>query len=479
MWIYFVSFLISTSKRKLSLTFEYSFLVERAHKHAPFLATWSQQLKWKKFHKQYPNLQEHTKPYRKPSDLVSKLVSEGVDIPDSVVAEKIIYSHNYFRLKAYFIPFMNDDGTFKPNTNFNNIYALYLADQKIRDFLFPLIALLEVQMRSVLDNEITSSTNDPFWHLNPSNFISYAEIKVVLDKAGQRFKASQQEFVKHHRDKYYTSKPFDFKQIPPFWVISETFTLEQLQTVANKIDSDKFALSGSNKIDAFANQFGLNSYKAFTTNLKCIRDLRNICAHHSRLWNSNLAAPNSVTKHLKFKSQEKKNNRLYNNIVMLRIMCKSRDIDDGLKDFFINLIASNPILQEQKQSMGFPTNWEEDPFWDKLSAHETNVLQHLINNCEEYIIEHAKQNGIKKTDTSIRVAKFLVAHPDNLTKMNDSQKFHYKTAIEPLIRNVPCDRKINEDGSCLGNGFIDNDSLLDAYLEQDMHCKHCKATTNS
>lgn len=359
-----MSFLFSTSKKKLSLTFEYSFLVESTYKRAPFLADWSQQLKWKKFYKNNPNLTEHTKPYRKPSELVNKLIFEGVDIQDLVLAEKIIYSHNYFRLKAYFIPFMNDDGTFRPNTNFNSIYDLYLADQRIRDFLFPLIALLEVQIRAVIDNEITSSTNDPFWHLDPSNFIGYTEIKIVLDKVGNRFKTSQQEFVKHHVSKYYTSKSFDFKQIPPFWVISEIFTIEQLQTFANKIDPKKFSSSGSNKLNACALQFGFNSYNALTTNLKCIRDLRNVCAHHSRLWNRNLAAPNAVIKKLKFKPQKNQNNRLYSHLVMLRIMCKKRGINDGIKDFFVNLIASHPIFQEQKQSMGFPANWEEDPFWN-------------------------------------------------------------------------------------------------------------------
>lgn len=29
------------------------------------------------------------------------------------------------------------------------------------------------------------------------------------------------------------------------------------------------------------------------------------------------------------------------------------------------------------------------------------------------------------------------------------------------------------------SGFIDEDSLLGAYLEQDMRCQHCVATTNS
>ena len=63
-----------------------------------------------------------------------------------------------------------------------------------------------------------------------------------------------------------------------------------------------------------------------------------------------------------------------------------------------------------------------------LSTHQTTVLQHIIDNCEEYIIELAEENGITNTNASIGVAKFLVAHPDNYTKMSLNQKFHYETA---------------------------------------------------
>ena len=119
----------------------------------------------------------------------------------------------------------------------------------------------------------------------------------------------------------------------------------------------------SNQLNNCAIQFGFNSYNALITNIKCIRDLRNICAHHSRLWNKNLAAPNAVIKNLKFKPPKDQHNRLYSHLVMLKIMCKKRGIDDGIKDFFTSLISSHQIFQEQYQSMGFPDSWEQDPFW--------------------------------------------------------------------------------------------------------------------
>lgn len=114
-----------------------------------------------------------------------------------------------------------------------------------------------------------------------------------------------------------------------------------------------------------------------------------------------------------------------------------------------------------------------------LSSLQINVLQHLLTNCEEYITNLAEENGIKNTEATLGVAKFLVSHPENFIKMSSNQKFHYTTAIEPLINDVCCDGMTGEDGSCLGNGFIDEYSLLGAYLEQDMRCQHCITTTDS
>lgn len=118
-----------------------------------------------------------------------------------------------------------------------------------------------------------------------------------------------------------------------------------------------------------------------------------------------------------------------------------------------------------------------------LTKNQTNVLKHILDNCEEYIIEIAEENSISNTDATIGVAQFLVANPENFSEMSEKQKFHYEKAIKSLIHNVPCDGMIgdHEDGSssCMGNGLIDEDSLLGAYLEEDMRCQHCRATASS
>lgn len=118
-----------------------------------------------------------------------------------------------------------------------------------------------------------------------------------------------------------------------------------------------------------------------------------------------------------------------------------------------------------------------------LTKNQIIVLQYILDNCEEYIADLSEENGITNTDASIGVAQFLVANPENFSKMSKNQKFHYETAIKPLIDHVSCDGMIgeHEDGSssCIADGFIDEDSLLAAYMAQDMRCQHCIYSTDS
>ncbi|SEO14225.1 hypothetical protein [Acinetobacter sp. yr461] len=116
-----------------------------------------------------------------------------------------------------------------------------------------------------------------------------------------------------------------------------------------------------------------------------------------------------------------------------------------------------------------------------LSQNQISVLQHIIDNEEELIIELAEENNLN-SDASIGVAHFLLADVNNFSQMSTSQIFHYEKAIKPLIHRVHCDGMIgdHEDGSssCIGDGFIDEETLLGAYLEQDMRCQHCIQTTD-
>lgn len=323
------------------------------------------QRQWAEFQTQNPTLVEYTKPYREPAELAFKWISQGLVISNRKQAERIIFRENYFRFKAYAIPFFDKTtDRFHAGTTFEDLHVLYCADQKLRDFLLPLLAQLEVRIRATVDNVITSVTQDPFWHINPTYFNNFSNVERAIKKAQQRVEQGKQEFIVHYRDRYYTKKSYDYRRTPPFWIVSEIFTLEQLLSICKSLNQkhSKFMVStGKNKLDNAAVPFGLNSYGALTTTLGCILELRNLCAHHNRLWNRNLKSPAGLKG--KHSIEPSHPNRLYSHLLMLRICCKAQGINDGIKPFMVDMFATVPVFSRDMASMGFPLNWETDPIW--------------------------------------------------------------------------------------------------------------------
>ncbi|WP_432263560.1 Abi family protein [Cupriavidus sp. TMH.W2] len=319
---------------------------------------------WARFHKTHSHLVEYNKPYKTPSDLARKLHQQGLHIADRRFAELTIFRENYFRFKAYAIPFLDKTtDQFFHGTSFNDLYNLYCADQRMRDFLLPILATLEVRIRAVIDNVVTSTTRDPFWHLDQSLFRSYAPVGQALKKAQDRFSKGKQEFVQHYREKYYTKKSYNNRHCPPFWIISEILTLEQLTSCCKSLNKEHpafFVSQGKNRLNDAATPFGLTSYDSLITNLSCIMQLRNLCAHHNRLWNRNLQMPAGVQKGRMAPTHI---NRLYSVLVMLRVMCKAQGIDDGIASFMSGMFASTPTFSRDMGSMGFPSAWQSDSIW--------------------------------------------------------------------------------------------------------------------
>jgi abortive infection bacteriophage resistance protein len=107
--------------------------------------------------------------------------------------------------------------------------------------------------------------------------------------------------------------------------------------------------------------------------------LRNVCAHHHRLWNRILTyelkvPPATVGPELAHLSALPKEKRLYDALALLSYLLKSRDsgsqwpatLRTQLKKFpkASELLTEDghPVL-DMEYSMGCPTGWESLPLW--------------------------------------------------------------------------------------------------------------------
>jgi len=113
------------------------------------------------------------KPHLEYSELVERLLSRGMIIPDKPKAIRKLSQIGYYRLSGFWYPcrcpkfdgdgkFLKDsqtglpvrDDTFQANVNFNDIVDLYLFDKKLRQLMLDGIERIEIHMRSILAHEI-------------------------------------------------------------------------------------------------------------------------------------------------------------------------------------------------------------------------------------------------------------------------------------------------------------------------------------
>jgi abortive infection bacteriophage resistance protein len=101
--------------------------------------------------------------------------------------------------------------------------------------------------------------------------------------------------------------------------------------------------------------------------LHTINYIRNICAHHSRLWNRDFQI---VPKEFISKSNKWINryeivprNKFYYFICMIIYILDSIDEENNSRDEFIEFINNNPNINYNL--MGFPKDWQSDSFWNK------------------------------------------------------------------------------------------------------------------
>lgn len=110
-----------------------------------------------------------------------------------------------------------------------------------------------------------------------------------------------------------------------------------------------------------------------------------------------------------------------------------------------------------------------------------SVLNHLVENDEHYILDRASDIGLDG-GISVIVATILRDNDGDLSSISGRQVYHYEHVIRPLLEDVVCEGPIgfieddegNYESSCVNGGYVDDESLYQAYLEEDFKCQICR-----
>jgi abortive infection bacteriophage resistance protein len=281
------------------------------------------------------------------------LISRGLVVSDKKTFLTHLSNVSYYRLSAYWYPFRQEDDTLKPGTTFEMIWRRYTFDRQVRLLVMDAIERVEIAFRTQLTNIFTLKYGG-FGHLTKDNLpnIDNVQWNDLMQKIRDEASHSKELFVKHYQQKY--RKETDL----PLWMAVELMTFGMLFTLFRGTESEiKRNVAAVYGISAEV----LDSW------LHCLNQVRNICAHHGRLWNRELGIKPAIprrNKHPQWHTPVKVDNeRLFAVLTLLRYLIAyvaplSRwpdRVEKLLEDY-----SDIPLVP-----MGFPKEWRDCPIWKK------------------------------------------------------------------------------------------------------------------
>lgn len=227
-----------------------------------------------------------------------KLLSDrNCIIKDKDFCKKVLKSISYYRLSAYFLPFKGKNDIFIDGTYFEKVYRIYEFDKKLRMILFSALEETEIYFRSIL-SYYHSHKYGKLGYKNSANF-SEKHDSIKFDELIKKTinENSKIPFVKHHIKNY----GGDF----PLWVLMEILTFGMLSHFYSDLKTqDRKYISRTYFSETESN---IKSW------LRCLTDLRNICAHYGRLYYRQFTAiPANI------RVEKNSLRRLYPNILALK-----------------------------------------------------------------------------------------------------------------------------------------------------------------
>lgn len=220
---------------------------------------------------EFGEIMHYTKPPLNFRDQAKRVIGRGL-IADIDELETFLSKVNYYRFTGYLYPFRDDGDSFKPGTTFDQVRSVYEFDTELRLLTFSSIEIIDVAiLRTMLVEKFTMKYGSFCYSFeNSFNRMSAFEHGRLLDEITANVDRSKEEFVSNYFSKY------DEEKLLPFWMIAELSSFGLFSKIFQKVNNDV-------KVP-IANHFNLHS-RILASWLHTLTNVRNICAHHARLWN--------------------------------------------------------------------------------------------------------------------------------------------------------------------------------------------------
>lgn len=350
----------------------------------------------------------YAKPFLDVDGQLNRLVERGLVIDDRERAYRELQAIGYYRLSGYWYPFRQRSSKegeprpsdFVPGAELAEVIAIYRFDERLRAEVLHALSHIEVAMRFRIGHLLGRrgqfahhdvATLDQGWVQPQKRTSSGPNCSIACDwhesdhaqwlrKQDRNEEISNEAFIAHFNSHY--GKPL------PVWTATEVMSLGDLNRLFGGLaqrDRQQIAVD----FDLYLED-GNGDAGALSSWLEHLRQTRNYCAHHARLWNRNHTAPLSVPAkvpemdHLRgqhvdgtgAETVSRAASRIYGTLVVIAYLLArinvSNDVRDRIRVLIEEFVHGKP---DRLSAMGFPQGWERQAIWQERYERDENLAR--------------------------------------------------------------------------------------------------------
>jgi len=304
----------------------------------------------------------NSKIFKNLDEQIEILRSKGLVINNVDKTKELLFRENYFFISGYRHLFMTSkkDNHFIAGTTFEELYAMFSFDRKIRNIFFSFILIIENNIKSIISYQLSKKYGyKEKDYLNSNNFTQDAmksrQVYDIVNKMRRQIRINGREHTAtlHYIDNYGYVPMWILVKVLSFGIISEFYGILKSE--------DQLRIAEVYRLDV----------ETLIMYLSLVSNYRNICAHEEVLYDHRTQRSIPDCKyHQQLCIEVGEDGYKYgkNDLYAIVIIMKQMLSETEFRDLMNQVSYETDILEGRLHSVsiisilngcGFPNNWKE------------------------------------------------------------------------------------------------------------------------
>ncbi len=283
---------------------------------------------------------------------IQSYIDAGMEITSYAEVEKALKSVGFYRLRGYsFNLYDNAVKKYIPGTKFEDVFNLYQFDEKLSVLIFSAITKIEVALRVRLAEALLIH-GEPLILQDSSIFKDKKQYWQNMSAISSEISRSNDVFIKHNFDNHDGEVPV--------WAAVEVLSFGTLSKIIKNLKTgtgSTYSILATNY--QYQSEKGIQvtpSKKMFSSWVQSVSVLRNMCAHHSRIYNRTIHTAPEILNTDKVMPASA-HNGLYQILLAMKYLRSSNEDWTIFVDEFDKLIQKNNSIISLT-AMNLPIDWK-------------------------------------------------------------------------------------------------------------------------